>query len=1047
MRFSLPIASVALCLALVPSALPASAQKPRALEFNRDIRPILSENCFACHGPNKSARQAGLRLDERSSALQTGAVVAGKPDKSSLIQRINGNGPVMPPLSTHKTLTAEQKSLLRKWVEAGAPYQPYWAYAPIIKPATPRITSAPGFVLRSPIDNFIAARLSEKGIKPSPQADRRTLIRRVSLDIIGLPPTPAEVTAFVNDNRPDAYDRLVNRLLASPHYGERMAIPWLDSVRYADTVGFHGDQNMNAWPYRDYVINAFNNNKPFDKFTIEQIAGDLLPNPTPEQLTATCFNRLNMVTREGGAQPKEYLAKYQADRVRTVSLAFLGSTFACAECHDHKYDPITTRDFYSLGCFFADMKQWGVYEDYGYTPNPDLKGTTNDSPFSPEIYVTSPYLLQRIAKEQSLKQDAAVASVAQARRGDGTATRELAEWIKQASAFVVAHPDGWERPLPTLKTVGRNARGVVDAATPAPQVDCSEDNVLTTKDALAGDVTLTLKPTAPGVAAVKLQLLGGRQPAPTLKRAGMPYADVALAVAVNHVDGKREQIAIRYASASCWEPRYANGYDQIGVQRGWRIPLNKEAQPATSTWLLAKPIKLAEQDTVSISLPRIAVTQFSVSLSPFVPDHCGTGAIPATLKQDLQALQAGADAHNPAIRRAAVQYVEGTAADSACYDTLTRLDQQIFNCREGITPVMVTEAKKEPLVMRILARGNWQDESGPIVEPAVPQFLPHASVPTGRRLTRLDLAKWLVSPENPLTARVFVNRLWKQYFGIGISGQGEDLGVQGEWPTHPELLDWLANEFRTNGWDVKHMVKLIVTSSTYRQSSQPRQELKNIDPANRLLASQNARRLEAELVRDNALSIAGALNPELGGPSCFPYQPAGYYTNIQFPDRDYIADPNDRQYRRGVYMHWQRTFLHPMLANFDAPSREDCVGQRANANTPQQALTLLNDPEFVEAARITAIGLLQGKYASDDARIEALFQRAVARSPKPAEKSSLLAFLKQVTTAYKDRPEDADKLIKVGNASDPAGCDAITLAAWSSVCRVVLNLHETITRY
>jgi Protein of unknown function (DUF1553)/Protein of unknown function (DUF1549)/Planctomycete cytochrome C len=1034
----------ALCVGLLLPAFAAVAQKPAQLEFNRDIRPILSDNCFACHGPNKTARQAGLRLDERTSALQTGAIVPGKPEKSSIIQRINGSGPIMPPLSSHKALTPAQKSLLKSWIAQGAPYQPYWAYAPIVRPAVPKVAATTGFVVRNPIDSFILQRLIAKGIRPSAQADKRTLIRRVSLDVIGLPPTPAEVQEFVNDKRPDAYDRLITRLLASPHYGERMAIPWLDQVRYADTVGFHGDQNMNAWPYRDYVINSFNTNKPFSTFTIEQIAGDLLPNPTPQQLTATCFNRLNMVTREGGAQPKEYLAKYQADRVRTVSLAFLGSTFACAECHDHKYDPITQRDFYSLGCFFADMKQWGVYEDYGYTPNPDLKGTTNDSPFPPEITITSPYLLQRIAREQGLKADAATAVIAAARRGDGTATRAIAAWAKTASAFLGANPSGWERPLPTLRTAPQTTKKAIDTRAAAPQFECAADGLIISKDSKPGDVTADMHPTAPGLASIRVEF---PQPAESLKRKGMQTADVMIKASVTHADGRREPLSIRYAGADVWEPRYANGYDLIGVHRRWRIPHDAETKACGSTWLLAKPIPLETGDTVSVTLETVQVTGFRIGLSPFVPEHCGDGRIAATLKQDLEALQTGADLRTEPVRRAAVQYIEGTAADAAAYQRIVELDQKIFNCREGLNPVMVTEAKKEPLVMRILARGNWQDESGPIVEPAVPGFLPHASVPTGRRLNRLDLAKWLVAPENPLTARVFVNRLWKMYFGIGISGQGEDLGVQGEWPTHPELLDWLASEFRASGWDVKHMVRLIVTSAAYRQSSQARPELKNIDPGNRLLAAQNPRRLEAELVRDNALSIAGALCKDLGGPPCFPYQPAGYYTNIQFPDRDYYADNDERQYRRGVYMHWQRTFLHPMLANFDAPSREDCTGLRTNANTPQQALTLLNDPEFVEAARITAISLLKRSYKSDADRIEALFQRAVNRPAKAEEKSSLLAFLNQIAATYKQRPGDAEQLQKVGNAPTPAGLDANTLAAWTSVCRVVLNLHETITRY
>jgi hypothetical protein len=476
-----------------------------------------------------------------------------------------------------------------------------------------------------------------------------------------------------------------------------------------------------------------------------------------------------------------------------------------------------------------------------------------------------------------------------------------------------------------------------------------------------------------------------------------------------------------------------------------------------SAWFPDKPYALHVGDAVDVTLPDVSVGCVRVSISPFVPDRPDAPQLPQTLSADLAALhnQLGgvhtaallSSPNAPLANSALTQYLEGTAWDATAFAQVKTIEADIFNCRDGKTPVMVTEAVKNPLQMRVLPRGNWFDDSGEIVEPATPHFLPHTAVPTGRRLTRLDLARWIVSPENPLTARTYVNRLWKQYFGAGISGLVEDLGAQGENPTHPELLDWLAAEFRDSGWNIKHMVRLIVTSSTYRESSKLRPELKDIDPGNRLLESQNPRRLEAELVRDNALTIAGMLNPDIGGPPCFPYQPDGYYANIQFPDRNWISDRDDREYRRGIYIHWQRTFMHPMLANFDAPSREDCTANRTQSNTPQQALTLLNDPEFTEAARVLAANLVTTVTGSDVARLDALFQRALARSPRADEKRSMLDFLESMRSAYKARPDDAAKLLTIGNSPPSTAPDKIELAAWTSVCRVVLNLHETITRY
>jgi hypothetical protein len=865
------------------------------------------------------------------------------------------------------------------------------------------------------VDAFIQQRLLEEKIQPSKEADRRTLIRRLSLDLIGLPPTPEEVEAFANDAAPDAYEKLVERLLASPHYGERMAQQWLDLARYADTVGFHGDQNQNVWAYRDWVIKAFNSNKPFDQFTIEQLAGDLLPNATEEQRLATCFNRLTMMTREGGAQPKEYLAKYTMDRIRTVGTTWLGSTLGCAECHDHKFDPFSQKDVYSIGAFFADVKQWGVYMDYGYTPNPDLRGFSNDYPFPPEMTVESEALKRRMADARKRMADAA-------RLGEMPAEK-FAAWQKEIAAFLQKNAKGWEAP-----------KAKVTTSSPKPEAVQAKDGSVVVELKPTREILLDLQPSTRSVAALKLELL------PDAKHGNQIFRDKGSDMPkpvfeVVPKQGAAKPVAIRHAQADRYAPRYANGFEILGVHGGWKLNPNELTQPHTAVYLPEQPVSLQPGEILRVRLPENLLGSFRVSTSPLAPLEADQLNFP----DKLASLVADAKA-------APEWYLRSTAWNTEAFEALKRADADYLACRGGKTPVLVTERSDKPLTIRVLPRGNWQDESGPLAPPATPHFLPALPDTEGREQTRLDLAKWLVSAENPLTARVVMNRLWRQFFGNGLSAQVDDLGAQGEAPSHPELLDWLAIEFREGGWDLKQMVRKIVTSHTYRQVANLRPELRDRDPQNRLLASQNPRRLDAEFVRDNALAIAGLLNPEMGGPAAKPYQPDGYYDAIQFPNRRYVADNNKDQWRRGVYTHWQRTFLHPMLANFDAPSREDCIAIRTNANSPQQALTLLNDPGFVEAARVWAGRLLSSPAANDTARIDAAFQQALARTPKEKERESLLALLDKAREEYRVRPEDAPKLQKIGIAPAAEG-DPVELAAWTTLCRVVLNLHETITRY
>jgi hypothetical protein len=766
-----------------------------------------------------------------------------------------------------------------------------------------------------------------------------------------------------------------------------------------------------------------------------------------------------MVTREGGAQPKEYLAKYAADRVRTVSMAWLGSTMGCAECHDHKYDPFTSKDFYEMEAFFADIKQWGVYTDYDYTPNPDLKGFSNDHPFPPEIELESPYLQRRMAKLKALvatlNGQAAVKI-----KTDGQKRQAFDGWRQSSLAFLAQHQSGWAAPKPEFLSPSNTT----DTG-PSTNVTVQTDGTISFHPQPAENIRIALPLSNTWVAALRLELVPQESDEGSVKAKQRRRSAVVLSAWLKAAGtGKETKLTFFHAEADHKRDRYVNGFAVIGVKERWELTGEDDRQ--TAVWLLDRPFPAREGDTLTVDIGRPALISCRLSLSPFAAAEPLEAGVGAPLFQAL----GGSVLTQPQRDLIDRTYLLSTQADPQNLVEIRKVQTQIRECRQGHARTLVTETR-EPLVTRVLARGNWQDESGEIVQPEVPHFLPQIPNPDGRRLTRLDLARWLVSPENPLTARAVMNRLWKQFFGTGISAVVDDLGAQGEWPAHPELLDWLACEFMqpsysqppaapklseagstlnpqpSHPWDFKHMVKLMVMSATYRQDSNQRPELREIDPNNRLLACQSPRRLEAEFVRDNALSIAGILNEDVGGPSAHPYQPAGYYIYIQFPDRDYYADTDERQYRRGVYTHWQRTFLHPMLANFDAPSREECTANRVVSDTPQQALTLLNDPSFMEASRVFASKLLADPGRSEAQRLNAAFQRALARLPKEPERKSLLEFLGAQRDHYQHHCEESQKLLHIGLAPAARDEDPNELAAWTQVCRVILNLHETITRY
>jgi hypothetical protein len=1028
-------------------SVPAEAPVPAAVQFNRDVRPIMANTCFKCHGPDPKANKADLRLDlpdnarmaRRDKAGRTSTpIVPGNPGASEVWRRVSSADPTqaMPPPDSLHLLSDRDKAVIKRWIEQGAVYEPHWAY---IAPRKARPPAFDGLAL-GPIDAFVRAELREHNITPSPEADRRTLIRRVSLDLIGLPPTVAETEAFVADTQPGAYERVVDRLLASPHYGERMAVAWLDLARFADTVGYHGDQLYNNFPYRDYVIDAFNRNEPFDQFTREQIAGDLLPGATVTQRVASGFNRLNMVTREGGAQAKEYIAKYAADRVRTVSTTWLGSTMGCCECHDHKYDPFKSRDFYSMGAYFADIKQWGVYQNYTFSPEPELKGFTNDSPFPPEIEVESPYLKMRQARVSGMCNDV-VAAVVREILADPASASAARAWAASVAPRVAADPAGWS----TLALL--EAKPKKDGlATALPDGSARFDPGKDLKPTRSGDgMILTTAAVAGPVARLRLEVIpdetyGGRV---TCTGDDSFTLNAELAVLRAGQD-KPERLNVADGYPEQPTKSYVNGELQTSVTGDWTSPDELGRTRQSMDYVLAEPMDLRKGDRIVATISSENVGRVRLSVSPV-----GLRTPSARPPAEAAAAICAADPTPQQMEVVAAEYFAGTgAAHPYQFGQILDLSRQVAACRNGRAFTTVTVATT-PAVTRILPRGNWQDESGAIVQPFPPRFLVAVkTAPDAPRQTRLDLADWIVSRDNPLTARTFVNRTWKLLFGTGLSSIVDDLGTQGEYPSHPELLDWLAVDFMDSGWDVKALVRTIVTSATYRQSSAYRPELADIDPNNRLLARQSPRRLEAEFVRDNALAASGLISLDIGGPSVHPYQPDGYYAALQFPDRDYLADGDERQYRRGVYMHWQRTFLHPMLANFDAPSREECTASRVVSSTPQQALTLLNDPTFVEAARALAEQSVAAHPGGDfPAALDEACRRLLARPPNGRERDSLSRFYEGQLAYYRADPVAANKAIRVGIHPPTGTVDAPTLAAWTSVARVLMNLNETIVRY
>jgi len=1007
---------------------PAPAAKP--VDFSRDVVPILAANCFKCHGPDGKERKGGLRLDVADGPFKPAesgqvAIVRGKPDKSQLVQRIfsDDDDERMPPPKSNKHLTEAQRQTLKQWIAEGAVYKRHWAYLPPQRPPVP--AAGPNDHAQNALDQFVLAKLHEQKLRLSPEADRVTLIRRLYFDLTGLPPSPEQVAEFVNDSSPNAYEKLVDRLLASEHFGERMAMYWLDLVRYADSCGYHSDNERDVYLYRDYVIASFNRNKPFDRFTIEQLAGDLLPDATDETRIASGYNRLLQTTEEGGAQAKEYTAKYAADRVRNLSSVWLGSTMGCCECHDHKFDPFKTRDFYSMEAFFADVKEAPIARQEE-TPIPTLAQAAQLKQLDDQL----------AAVQLALDTQTPVLDAAQA------------EWEKSAAR----QPLQWTvlRPASAKASSGATLKILDDDSALAGGKVPNEESY-----------TIVADVEQPAITGIRLEALADasfpKKGPGRSSNGNFVLSEFTVTTAPKSEPTKTAKLKLQHASADFSQAHFdvAGAIDGKPAAAGWAI-LPKVGKSHIAVFEVQAPAgKKEAKEREAIQTVRLTIVldfsygtahsigRLRLSTTTHQPPLNGDAAgLPAEIAKILAIEPTQRSAEQ---RKTLSAHYRSLAPElNPARARLAALERDKTELLKTVPKTLITAAVA-PRTVRILARGNWLDDSGEIVTPALPAFL--ASLDTkDRRPSRLDLAQWLVDRRNPLVARVLVNRLWLLMFGQGLVKTAEDFGSQGAAPTHQELLDWLAVELVDSGWDVKHLLKLIAMSATYRQSSLASEELRQLDPDNRWLARQSRFRLDAELVRDNALAVSGLLSSKIGGPSVKPYQPAGYWGYLNFPKREWTNDQGESQYRRGLYTFWQRTFLQPSLKAFDAPTREECTVVRTRSNTPLQSLVLLNDPTYVEAARVLAARIVKEGGAKPAERIDWAYRQALSRPPTAAETKLLTALYQKHHDEYVADAAAARQVLKVGYAPPPSDIDAAELAAWTSVARVILNLHETITR-
>jgi len=1036
----------------------SAAPSTPPLSFNRDIRPILQNNCFACHGPDEKTRETDFHFDTKEAMfLEEGIIVPGNAAKSVLVKKITEPDPKdrMPPPDSGHALTDAQIAMLKRWIDEGARWDTHWAYTAPVRPEPPA-TKAQGWV-RNPIDAFILARLEREGLQPSKEADKATLLRRLSYDLTGLPPTLAELDAFLADRSPDAYEQRVDALLASAHYGERMAMPWLDAARYADTHGYHIDSLRGMWHWRDWVIAAFNRNLPFDQFVTEQLAGDLLPDATRDQKIASGFNRNHMINFEGGAIAEEYQVEYVVDRVEATSSAFMGLTMGCARCHSHKFDPITHKEFYQFFAFFNTVPEQG------------LDGRTgNAAPILP---------LPSHAQQARLDNLSAAIKTRESALDDVVVKPLQAEWeARMTDAVAPIEGNGpaahYELDGSFSDISGRYRHGRTIAGDPT-----FDPGQIGRAASFDGDVEVSFGDVGGFDRAEPFSLavwLRGRGNLPMAgfqkfegpdKRHGFEWMfdDIVLVdiqkwaarLTVSLIgDAPERAIRVRTRERLTLGDWYhvAMTYDGSGTAAGLRLYLNGRA-------LTPEVVRDALAGSTRTAAP------LRVGSKPLGPPYRGQLD---DLRLYSRVLGAG-EVDQLALHyraRAILSGVTGRRSrDEAAYlrdyfltyaapeplrianAELKALRLERTDLQKTIPSAMVMGEMKTPRDTFILARGDYRNQTEK-VQPGVPSMLP--SLPEGAPLNRLTLARWLVDPKHPLTARVAVNRFWQTYFATGIVKTQEDFGVQGEPPVHPELLDWLATEFIRTGWDIRAMQRLIVTSATYRQSSVVTPALHDRDPDNRLLARGPRGRLPAELVRDTALAASGLLNAEIGGPSVLPYQPKGLWEEMAFGEgfsaQSYEQSHGRDLYRRGMYTFWKRTVPPASLATFDAPDREKCTARRAQTNTPLQALVLMNDPTYVEAARALAQRTMLEGGNDESTRIAYAFRLATSRKPTGSETGVLRKLLQGRLAAFRQDPRAAARLIAIGESQRDTRIEPAELAAWTTVASAILNLDETITK-
>lgn len=1017
-----------ICLFALFGAAPL-LQAAAPVSFSRDILPILSDKCLSCHGPDESTRKAGLRLDLRDTAVRpnkegVSAISPKAPETSELIKRITSTDSeeVMPTPKSHKApLTAQQIDLFRRWIQEGAEWGRHWAFQSPSRPPVPPDA-------QHPVDAFVRAALKKEGLAAAPQAEPHTLLRRVSFDLTGLPPTLDELKRFQTASTASVWASTVERLLASPRFGEKLAMWWLDTARYSDTDGFQSDSTRSNWPWRDWVVDSFNANKPFDQFTVEQFAGDLLPDATPEQRLATCFHRNHMTNGEGGRDPEESRVDYVIDRVNTTGTAFLGLTLGCTQCHSHKFDPITHAEYYSLSAFFNSIDETGA-AGTGAKPFQEYK-----SAHGPGALANAESLVEFWKQEEGSVRSAAMDSFEQ----------ELPSLFQRSSKSFKE----WKPVIPTRlesaegTVLTHEENGSVSASGPDPNQD---------------DYRFFTRIPVAKLTGIKLEVLPKSEHTGGGLSRGKSgeFILTDLKVQVRQA-GKAEvrDITIKSAVADFSADKKANGgYGDIkdtlddDPRNGWSTKGAPQTEAHTAVFALADPLELEHDEELVVEL-RQRSTLGDANIGCFrllATDEPGETI--RSLKQG--ALQELADAHlgdpsqigAPLRKRLLERFLEEYPPHIKVKSALAKATEQRNEAKSAASAlkVMVLEERKEPRETFVLLRGVW-DKHGDKVEHGVPAAI--ADWPEGEPKNRLGLARWIVSKNNPLTARVIVNQLWQQMFGAGLVRTPEDFGLQGEAPTHPELLDWLAVEFMESGWDVKRMLRLIATSETYRQSSTVTPALLSKDPHNRLLARGTRFRLPAWMLRDAALVYSGLLNPDAGGPPARPYQPAGVWEELFMGRFKYEPSLGATQYRRTLYAFWRRSIAPTFL--FDSAQRRVCEVRANRTNTPLHALTLLNDETCREAARVLAAGAV-GHTSTPEARLDWLARSILSRSPKASEVPPLMRLVQQAQAHYAAKPDDARKVLSSGQAPAPPAEMQSQVAAYAMAASLLMNLDEAIS--